>query len=159
MKNEDETGNEIADALGVLLRRTTRTQLHRALTEGMGEGVDELTYPILSGLARSGPCSAAELAPDAGLDRSGVTRRASRLEAAGLIRREPDPADGRASLLVLTPKGERAVARLRERLADHIAESLESWPPGRAAAFAHDLRRFVTEGRFARKLSEGPGPG
>ncbi|MFF9819840.1 MarR family transcriptional regulator, partial [Streptomyces sp. NPDC014006] len=48
-------GHEIADALGVLLRRTTRTQLHRKLTEGMGEAVDELTYPVLSALARTGP--------------------------------------------------------------------------------------------------------
>ena len=145
---ENEVGHEIADALGILLKRTTRAQLHRRLTEGMGEAVDELTYPILSALARTGPCSAADLAPDAGIDRSGVTRRASRLQAAGLIRREPDPADRRASLLVLTDEGERAVAELRERLAAHIATSLSSWPPGDARVFARHLRRFIAEGPF-----------
>lgn len=145
---ENEVGHEIADALGILLKRTTRAQLHKNLTEGMGEAVDELTYPILSALARTGPRSAADLAPDAGLDRSGVTRRASRLEAAGLIRREPDPTDRRASLLVLTDEGEHAVAELRERLAAHIAASLNSWPPGDARTFARHLRRFITEGPF-----------
>ncbi|MDF2255864.1 MarR family winged helix-turn-helix transcriptional regulator [Streptantibioticus ferralitis] len=145
---ENEVGHEIADALGILLKRTTRTQLHKHLTEGMGKAVDELTYPILSALARTGPRSAADLAPDAGLDRSGVTRRASRLEAAGLIRREPDPTDRRASLLVLTDKGEHTVAELRERLAAHIAASLNSWPPGDAQTFARHLRRFITEGPF-----------
>ncbi|SCK22921.1 DNA-binding transcriptional regulator, MarR family [Streptomyces sp. SceaMP-e96] len=145
---ENEVGHEIADALGLLLRRTTRTQLHKQLTEGMGEAVDELTYPMLSALARTGPRSAADLAPDVGVDRSGVTRRASRLEAAGLIRREADPDDRRAHLLVLTEQGQRAVADLRARLAAHIMASLSSWPPGEAEAFAQHLRRFTVEGPF-----------
>ncbi|MEU6221189.1 MarR family transcriptional regulator [Streptomyces sp. NPDC047022] len=143
-----EVGQEIADALGILLRRTTRTQLHQRLTEGMGEAVDELTYPVLSALARTGPRSAADLAPDAGVDRSGVTRRATRLEDAGLIRRETDPADRRAHLLVLTEQGERVVAELRARLAAQIGASVSSWPPGEAEAFARNLRRFTLEGPF-----------
>ncbi|MER5637398.1 MarR family transcriptional regulator [Kitasatospora sp. NPDC002227] len=146
---DNRTGHEIAEALGVLLRRTTREQLHRSLTEGLGEAVDELTYPVLSALARTGPRSAADLAADVGLDRSGVTRRASRLEAAGLVRREPDPADRRAALLVLTPAGERTVTELRERLAARIAGSLDGWAPGEAEAFAGQLRRFVTDGPFS----------
>ncbi|MEU9989314.1 MarR family winged helix-turn-helix transcriptional regulator [Streptomyces sp. NPDC048045] len=145
----NEVGQDIADALGILLRRGTRAQLHKRLTEGMGEAVDELTYPVLSALARTGPRSAADLAPDVGLDRSGVTRRASRLEAAGLVRREQDPADRRAHLLVLTEQGDRAVAELRTRLADHILASLSSWPPDEAETFARHLRRFAVEGPFA----------
>ncbi|MEU6285422.1 MarR family transcriptional regulator [Streptomyces sp. NPDC047028] len=132
-----------------MLRRSTRTKLHGRLTEGMGEALDEVTYPVLSALARTGPCSAAELAPDVGLDRSGVTRRASRLEAAGLIRREPDPVDRRASLLVLTEQGERVVGELRERLAGHIVRSVASWTPEEVEAFARQLRRFTVEGPFA----------
>ena len=74
-------------------------------------------------LAAATPRSAADLAPDVGIDRSGVTRRASRLEAAGLVRREADPNDRRATLLVLTERGERAVAELRDdpRLAPYLA--------------------------------------
>ncbi|MFE0377177.1 MarR family winged helix-turn-helix transcriptional regulator [Streptomyces inhibens] len=147
---ENNVGREIADALGVLLKRSTRIELHRTLTAGMGEAVDELTYPILSGLDRTGPRSAADLAPDVGLDRSGVTRRASRLEAAGLVRREPDPSDRRATLLALTDEGERAVETLRQRLSDHITASLSSWPADEAAAFASHLRRFVADGPFTQ---------
>ncbi|GAA1106756.1 MarR family transcriptional regulator [Kitasatospora arboriphila] len=141
-------GQEIAESLGVLLRRTTRTQLHRRLTEGMGEALDETTYPVLSALARTGPRSAADLAPEVGIDRSGVTRRASRLEEAGLVRREPDPGDRRAQLLVLTEQGRQAVAELRTRLADRIADALAGWPPGEAEAFARHLHRFTTDGPF-----------
>ncbi|MFE0516466.1 MarR family winged helix-turn-helix transcriptional regulator [Streptomyces sp. NPDC058964] len=146
---ENEVGHEIADALAVLLRRTTRTQLHKQLTDGMGDAVDELTYPVLSALARTGPRSAADLAADAGIDRSGVTRRASRLEAAGLVRREPDPTDRRAHLLVLTEQGHSTVTELRARLAAHIMTGLSSWPPGEAEMFARHLRRFTADGPFS----------
>ncbi|MFI6470325.1 MarR family winged helix-turn-helix transcriptional regulator [Streptomyces sp. NPDC050516] len=145
---DTSTGQEISDALGVLLKRSTRTQLYRTLTADVGEAVDELTYPVLSGLARTGPRSAADLAPDIGLDRSGITRRATQLESAGLLRREPDPHDRRATLLALTEKGEQTVKALRQRLSDHIEASLASWPPGEAAAFARHLHRFVTDGPF-----------
>ncbi|MGK4581871.1 MarR family winged helix-turn-helix transcriptional regulator [Kitasatospora sp. HPMI-4] len=143
------TGYEIADSLGLLLRRTTRARLYAHLTEGLGEAVDELTYPVLSGLARTGACSAADLGREVGLDRSTVTRRADRLERAGLLRREPDPADGRATLLALTSEGHDLVAVTRRRLAARIEDSLTSWPQADARTFAHWLRRFVDEGPFA----------
>ncbi|MEU5693294.1 MarR family transcriptional regulator [Actinosynnema sp. NPDC020468] len=145
---QNEVGGEIADALGVLLRRATRVQLYRTLTADMGEALDELTYPVLSAVARIGPRSAADLAAEVGLDRSGVTRRASRLEQAGLVRREPDPFDRRATLLILTEHGERAVDELRRRLAAHITASLTTWPPGEAETFARGLHRLITEGPF-----------
>ncbi|ASF09526.1 putative MarR family transcriptional regulator [Nocardia brasiliensis NBRC 14402] len=145
----DEVGGEIADALGVLLRRATRVQLYKRLTADMGEALDEWTYPVLSAVARIGPRSAADLASEVGLDRSGVTRRASRLEQAGLLFREPDPLDRRATLLVLTEQGERVVDELRRRLAAHITASLTTWPPGEAEAFARGLSRFITDGPFA----------
>ncbi|KJS54573.1 MarR family winged helix-turn-helix transcriptional regulator [Streptomyces rubellomurinus] len=144
----NDVGHEIADALAALLRRDTRTRLYRRLTEGLGEAVDEITYPVLSGLARTGPRSAADLAGEIGLDRSGVTRRATRLEDAGLLRREPDPHDRRATLLALTEAGQRTVDATRRRLAAHIEASLASWPPAEARAFAHQLQRFVTDGPF-----------
>ncbi|MFD7451122.1 MarR family winged helix-turn-helix transcriptional regulator [Kitasatospora sp. NPDC059827] len=142
------TGHEIAEALGLLLRRSTRTGLHAQLTDGLGEAVDELTYPVLSGLARTGPCSAADLGREIGLDRTTVTRRADRLEEAGLLRREADPGDRRATLLVLTDRGQDAVRATRQRLAARIEDSLASWPADDARAFARLLRTFVDEGPF-----------
>ncbi|MEU9128874.1 MarR family transcriptional regulator [Kitasatospora sp. NPDC048540] len=142
------TGQDIADALGLLLRRSTRARLYAHLTEGLGEAVDELTYPILSGLARTGPCSAADLGREVGLDRTTVTRRADRLERAALLQRQPDPADGRATLLALTPEGLTTISATRQRLAASIEESLASWPQDEARTFALHLRRFVEQGPF-----------
>ena len=42
---------------------------------------------------------------------SGITRVVARLEERGLVRREPDPADGRAAFAVLTRKGLKALRR------------------------------------------------
>ena len=145
----NETGHEIADALGLLLRRSTREHLYAQLTEGLGEAVDGFTYPVLSGLVRTGPASAASLGREIGLDRTTVTRRADHLEQVGLLRREPDPADGRATLLALTEAGHDAVRATRQRLASHIEDSLSSWPREDARTFARCLQRFVTEGPFA----------
>ncbi|MGW7616178.1 MarR family winged helix-turn-helix transcriptional regulator [Streptomyces antimycoticus] len=147
----NDVGHEIADALGTLLRRSTREQIYRRLTEGLGEAVDEVTYPVLSGLARTGPRSAAGLADEIGLDRSGVTRRATRLEEAGLLRREPDPGDRRATLLALTDTGRQAIETTRQRLAAHIEDSLASWPPGEARTFARQLHHFVHYGPFTEE--------
>ncbi|TYC66421.1 MarR family transcriptional regulator [Streptomyces sp. CB01881] len=147
MKNS--TGHDIADALGLLLRRSTRARLYTRLAEGLGEAVDDLTYPVLSGLARTGACSAADLGREIGLDRTTVTRRADRLEQAGLLQRQPDPADGRATLLALTDDGRTVVAATRQRLAAGIEDSLATWPQADAQAFARLLRRFVDEGPFA----------
>jgi DNA-binding MarR family transcriptional regulator len=144
----DDPGAQIAEALGLLLRRGARSGLYRELTAGLGDAVDELTYPVLSGLARMGPRTAAALADDVGLDRSGVSRYASRLEAAGLVHRDPDPADGRAVLLTLTEAGSRTVAVLRTRLAEHITSSISDWPYGEVTAFARMLRKFAEDGPF-----------
>jgi DNA-binding MarR family transcriptional regulator len=49
---------------------------------------------------------------------SGITRVVTRLEEQGLVRREPDPSDGRASLAVLTREG---LAALRQAQVVHHA--------------------------------------
>jgi DNA-binding MarR family transcriptional regulator len=53
-----------------------------------------------------------ELARAVVLSRSGLTRLVDRLEGAGFLRREPDPADRRGSFAVLTDEG----AEMRKRM-------------------------------------------
>jgi hypothetical protein len=67
-------GSDVADAFGLLLRRSTRARLYGKLTADVHESLDESTYPVLSGLARFGPLSAAQLAEEIGIDRSVASR-------------------------------------------------------------------------------------
>ncbi|MFE4540028.1 MarR family winged helix-turn-helix transcriptional regulator [Streptomyces scopuliridis] len=150
MSDRDEWGAQVAGAIAVLMQRGTRAQLYGILVEGVGPAINETTYPVLSGLARTGPRSAAVLATEIGIDRSVTSRHASRLEAAGLLRREPDPSDRRATLLVLTPDGERVVEVMRRRLARAVGDYLATWDPAEAGAFVASLSRFVEEGPWDR---------
>ncbi|HEX4831566.1 MAG TPA: MarR family transcriptional regulator [Trebonia sp.] len=141
-----QLGGRLEAALGALLQRRTRLGLYAELVAGIGRGLDITSYPILSGVARIGPVQAGRLGSEIGLDRSGVSRHASRLEQGGLLARVPDPGDARGTLLTLTEDGEQVVAVLRERLAAIFARQLASWPPDEALGFVAGLERFVREG-------------
>lgn len=69
-----------------------------------------------------------ELARAVVLSRSGLTRLVDRLEAAGLLRREPCPDDRRGAYAVLTPEGEATLRRTwptyGRGIAEHFARHL-----------------------------------
>ncbi|MFT2016914.1 MarR family winged helix-turn-helix transcriptional regulator [Streptomyces sp. 796.1] len=134
---------DLEQALGQLLLRRNRSALYDAVLDEAPPGVDRQTYRVLSGLARLGPQSAARLADEVGIDRSGASRYADRLEAAGLIERGPDPHDGRATLLSLTPKGRTTVAGLRDALTRHLEDRIADWPEGQAQALIDGIRLLI----------------
>ncbi|MFF8903104.1 MarR family winged helix-turn-helix transcriptional regulator [Streptomyces lydicus] len=132
----------VAAAIGALTLRATRAGLYGRLTSEV-EGVDATTYPVLSGLDRTGPATATKLAEAIGMDRTVTTRYATRLQEAGLIARRPDPSDARATRLALTANGERAVQALRAAMESFLADEMATWPPGEATAFALRLEKLT----------------
>jgi len=66
----------------------------------------------------------AELADRVLLSRSGLTRLIDRLQAEGLVRREPSPDDARGTFTVLTADG---LARLRAAAPVHLAGISKHW--------------------------------
>ena len=136
----------VADALGVLLQRSFRTELYAVLVDGVHDAVDAASYPVLSGVARRQPVTAAALGGVVGLDRSVVSRRAAALTDAGLLHNLADPDDRRANLLLLSPTGKTVVAALRQRLVNVLDDRLSSWPPHERTQFAALLTRFVADG-------------
>jgi DNA-binding MarR family transcriptional regulator len=139
----DSLGKELAQALGELLQRSNRARLYDGMLADAPVGVDEHNYPVLSGLARFGPSTAARLAAEIGLDRSRVSRHADRLEQIGWLRREPNPADARGTLLILTPRGHDVIAALRDSLANHLGSLVADWPAGLAESVVDGLRRLT----------------
>ena len=134
---------DLEQALGQLLLRRNRSALYDAILDSAPTGVDRQTYSVLSGLARLGPQSAARLADEVGIDRSGASRYADRLEAAGLLERSPDPRDRRATLLNLTPEGRAAVTVLRNALTRHLADRIADWPDGQAQALIDGIHLLI----------------
>ncbi|MCU1683990.1 MAG: MarR DNA-binding transcription regulator [Amycolatopsis sp.] len=141
------TGKDLERVLGQFLQRRNRARLYDGMLAHAPEGVDKHNYPVLSGLGRIGPSTAAQLAAEVGLDRSRVSRHADRFEDLGWIRRQPDPDDARGTLLVLTAKGKKAIAALRGGLASYLDGVIQDWPDGLADALVEGLGRLVDDSR------------
>jgi DNA-binding MarR family transcriptional regulator len=114
-------------------------------------GLEPGWYDVLATLRRAGPlCQLrpTDFAASLMLTSSGTTKRLDRLEAAGLITREPDPSDRRGVLITLTPQGrslidEAAVQHManerrilsgltraeQRQLASHLRKLLRTLPP------------------------------
>lgn len=111
-------------------------------------GLSDPDYEVLSTLSeRPGRTSTLrEQAAKMGWSRSRLSRHATRMEARGLLRRAPDPDDGRGCLLVLTEHG---LTILEDAAPAHVASVRRHFVD---RLTSDDLRTL--EG-IARKL-EGP---
>jgi DNA-binding MarR family transcriptional regulator len=134
---------QLEQALNRLMLPRNRGALCAPVIAAAPDGVDAQTYPVLDALARSGPTTAARLAEQIGIDRSGTSRYADRLEALGLLVRSVDPRDARATRLSLTAEGERLIGQLNGVLADHLHELIADWPRGQAEALVDGIERLL----------------
>ncbi|MBL7255975.1 MarR family winged helix-turn-helix transcriptional regulator [Paractinoplanes lichenicola] len=91
----------------------------------------------------SGSCRARELAVQAGLDPSTVSRTLAALVAEGLVVREPDPHDGRATMLVVTDAGRAALADAMDWYGRLLTGAFDGWSDNEVAVFTRGLARFT----------------
>jgi DNA-binding MarR family transcriptional regulator len=93
------------------------TRLSRRLRLERPEQGEPLFRLTILGLLRSrGPMTPGDLASAERIQPQSLTRTLTALEAAGLINRQPDPDDGRRSLLTITEAGLQAIRHdIRQR--------------------------------------------
>ena len=77
------------------------------------------------------------------ITRAGITGRLDRLEERRLIRRSPDPDDGRGVLVHITPKGRSTVDRTFARLCKFQAGLLASVPEPTRPELAAGLKVLI----------------
>jgi DNA-binding MarR family transcriptional regulator len=77
------------------------------------------------------------------VDVSVASRQVSALERAGYVERRPDPLDGRASLISLSPAGADALAHTREVRGQWAAEALADWTEDEARSFTALLEKLA----------------
>ncbi|MDJ0858451.1 MAG: MarR family transcriptional regulator [Dinoroseobacter sp.] len=75
-------------------------------------GISIAEWRVVAHLNQAGAVSVREIHKRADMDKSKVSRAASRLEAAGYITKRPSQNDGRLVELTLTPKGQEMMAQL-----------------------------------------------
>jgi DNA-binding MarR family transcriptional regulator len=135
--------HQLAEALNELMLPSNRGRLCAPVIAAAPGTVDGQAYFVLNTLARTGPLTVARLAEHIGIDRSGTSRYADRLQQAGLLERQPDPADRRTSLIRLTPEGARVAGQLGDVLAGHLADLTADWPGGQVQALVDGLDRLL----------------
>ena len=109
-------------------------------------GLSEPDYEVLSTLSERPDRTSTlrEQATKMGWSRSRLSRHATRMEARGLVRRAPDPADGRGCFLVLTDQG---------------MDTLENAAPAHLVSVRHHLidrlapEDLIALERIARKVA------
>lgn len=128
--------------LTVLLRRARANQGEMA--REVHPDLESSAYGLLVRLDECGRQRATGLAAYIGVGKATMSRQLRALEELGLVSREPDPADGRAWLVELTPEGRARVGRVREARRARYAGRLADWNPAEVTELArllHQLNR------------------
>jgi DNA-binding MarR family transcriptional regulator len=158
------TASSTAAALGDLVVRLHRSfngirQQLVGKSPTSGDGVEWAAYGLLFQLVGNGPQRSSTLADTACVDPSTVSRQVAQLVKAGLVERQSDPEDGRASLLVATGAG-RAVYRAKQEHRERMfAQVLDGWSPADVEALTTLLTRFndsFTEQRSTLTAAAAP---
>jgi DNA-binding MarR family transcriptional regulator len=113
-------------------------------------GVTPSQFRLLAALARHDADTVRGIAAALRLDGAAVTRLADRLQAKGLVAREPDPTDGRSVRLSLTEAGADLVPLLDAEASAHERAWFGS------LSFA-ELRQYkLTLAKLLQRAGEGP---
>lgn len=97
------------------------------------------TLSVLHTLSRRSPLRLSELTATEQVTQSAITQLVTRLERDGLVERHPDPADGRAVLVQLTPAGAAVVAGRRASRVSLVAGLTGRLTPAERTAIAAAL--------------------
>ena len=89
---------------GYLINRAARLLLRLADTKFRPLGLGVASFPVLSMLRTGQKLSQKDLALCARIEQPSMAQLLSRLERDGMIKRSPDPDDGRSSLISITRK-------------------------------------------------------
>ncbi len=105
---------EQADAINQAIRLLSLRHRARAATLLAPLGLHPGQEALLLELARTGPMIQAQLSEALGCEPPSVTLMTRKLDASGHIRRYPDPADKRATVVELTDSGKALADRLKD---------------------------------------------
>jgi DNA-binding MarR family transcriptional regulator len=136
---------EIETALTEIAYLASRARQHERLMAVAGVSLDRSAAALLRQLAMAEPIRAGELAGRLAVEASHVTRQVQQLERTGYVTRVPDPDDGRAQLIQLTPMGRQTVERIRTVGCLGMQQVLGAWPTEDLSTLAVLFRRMVDD--------------
>ncbi len=126
------------------LTRTMQTIKSHVAATGT-DGVSWATYVLLFHLTTGGPQRAKTLAETVCVDPSTVSRQIDQLVRLGLVERQADPDDGRATVLAATDAGFDVHRRMHERRDAMLTRVMRDWEPDDVDALTRLLGRLVDD--------------
>jgi DNA-binding MarR family transcriptional regulator len=158
------TGEPVCQPVEVTVDRRLFFVMHRAqralLTHATARtiealGVSPAQLATLRHVSKHPGCSLSELAKVLDVAKSAITTMTRRMEAAGLLRREPNAADGRGGLLFVTEKGENIRVQALPLMRRLNAEILEGFSEAEAETILRFFNALVT--RYADRDASDEG--
>ncbi|MBM7692044.1 DNA-binding MarR family transcriptional regulator [Peribacillus deserti] len=113
--------------------------------------LDRSEYLVLSELNENGATAINMLADQLKLNLSTASRQVAVLETKELIRRYPDPQNGRISLIEITPKGKGILEKVQIARHDVYSEILKNWTDEELRLLEENLSRLNKDFKSWRK--------
>ncbi|MGI8760836.1 MAG: MarR family winged helix-turn-helix transcriptional regulator [Jatrophihabitantaceae bacterium] len=133
----------VADTFVRLARSFTKTRAQ--FLAAAAHDVEWSAHLLLKTVSTEGPIRSSALAELVQADPSTVSRQVAGLVKDGLLERRADPEDGRACLLVLTPKADEVITEHNEIRIEHFGRMLGDWSERDLRKFASYLQRFTAD--------------
>jgi DNA-binding MarR family transcriptional regulator len=147
--------------LAAMLQPVLRALIEAELPVLARHGITMWGYVVLNALQDAPQSTQSALAEKIGADKTRIIATLDDLQAAGLIGREPDPADRRARLLSITPAGRHVRRQVQEEIQRNEERVLAELPPAERAAFLRAAARLsaLPVARILAGPPTGHGPG
>ncbi len=131
-------------------------QLVRFLRQLEGpDNPSSVALSVLRRLSDDGPARVTELARLTRASQPGMTQLVGRMEKAALVRRVPDPNDGRGVLVEVTGEGAALVSRTLTHYATTLDRLFEHLEPADRDAIVHALPALERLAQAGQKESAG----
>jgi len=138
--NRGESLALIEQEVGVLIRRVRRVIVVRA--RAVHENLQPSSYLLLAHLADCGPARSSAIVEAFEIDKGAISRQVQHLVDLGLVERAADPADGRATLLTVTPEAQRRLADVKSHRRKLLDERLDDWTESDLDVLVAALARY-----------------
>ncbi|TIC79012.1 MarR family transcriptional regulator [Nocardioides sp. GY 10127] len=135
-----ETLMKLEQEVGVLIRRVRKVINARA--GAVHPQLQPASYLMLSYLQEQGPVRASVIAEVFGIDKGAISRQVTHLVDLGLVEKQPDPDDGRASLLCVTAMARERLEPMKEVRREWVSDRLADWTDDEVEGLALQLGRY-----------------
>jgi DNA-binding MarR family transcriptional regulator len=142
----DEDVSAIRDAVMEMGRRMSHPEARARLAAMAGIEMDKVGEVILTVLHQCGTeVRLSDVAHRLGVELSSVSRKVQKMEEAGLLDRNENPADKRSSQIFLTDHGKEVLEKIQQARWQMIKQALSQWSDADRHQFTDLLTRFLRD--------------